>query len=87
MGPVVSPDPARLAALLGGYRQQHTLGGADLDRLPDAIRFRTLVAAGGNFADAIRKGRAENERPWYWQRYVMAEEIADRARRILEGGD
>lgn len=87
VGPVIPPHPARLEALLGSYRQHHRLTATELDRLPAAIRFRTLVAACDNFAQAIREERPEEERPWYWQRYLMAEAIAVQARRILEGGD
>ena len=80
IGPVLEPDPTRLDALLDGYQKQHTLSKAEIERLPDAIRFRTLIGACATFARAMRKGRPEEERPRYWRRYLMAGEIAGRAR-------
>ena len=80
---LIPADPARLDALLAGYRQQHTLTAGELDHLADAIRFRTLVGACANLARALRQGRPEAVEPWWWQRYVLAETIADRVRAAL----
>jgi Ser/Thr protein kinase RdoA (MazF antagonist) len=81
VGPVIPPAPQRMAALIDGYRDHHTLSEAELAHLPEAIGFRTLVAACGDFTRAVTDGRAEDERPWSWQRYRMADQIAERAQR------
>jgi Ser/Thr protein kinase RdoA (MazF antagonist) len=80
VGQIVPADPARLDALLAGYRQQHALTSGELEHLADAIRFRTLVGACANLAHAVRDGKPEAIEPWWWQRCEMAEKIADRVR-------
>jgi Ser/Thr protein kinase RdoA (MazF antagonist) len=85
-GPVVAPDPARMAAVVAGYRQYHTLTAAELDRLADAVRFRTLVGAAASFATLIERGRDPHEAPWWWQRYLGAAPLAERARRHFTRG-
>jgi Ser/Thr protein kinase RdoA (MazF antagonist) len=84
VAPIIPADPARLNALLAGYRQHHAPSAGELAHLADAIRFRTLVGACANLADAVRDGRPEAVEPWWWQRCEMAEQIADRVRAALE---
>ncbi len=89
--PTLPPDPTRVSAVIDGYCQHHRLADAELDRLPDAIRFRALVYGAVSFAHAI----ASNAQPaasngqafashWWWQRALAADEIADRARKQFE---
>src|SRR5206468_3787034 len=63
VGPVEPPDPARLDALLAGYRQHHALTSGELEHLADAIRFRTLVGACANLAHAVRDARPDAVEP------------------------
>jgi Ser/Thr protein kinase RdoA (MazF antagonist) len=83
VGPVVPPDPARLDALLDGYAAYHRPPAAELERLTDAVRFRTLVAACADFARAV--ARQTEPVPWGWQRYLAAGAIAGRIRARLGG--
>jgi hypothetical protein len=53
----------------------------ELDRLPSAIRFRSLVAAAGSLRRRIdQRGEGDGTEPWWWRRFRAADEIADRAR-------
>ena len=83
VGPVLPPDAARLDALLDGYAAHHRPPAAELDRLADAVRFRTLVAACADFARSVAQ-RTEDV-PWGWQRYLAADALADRIRARLGG--
>jgi Ser/Thr protein kinase RdoA (MazF antagonist) len=82
--PPLPPDPARVEAIIAGYSQYHTLTFAELDRLPDAIRFRALVYGAVSFATSIREYGREDEDRWWWRRYEAAEDIAERASSCLE---
>jgi hypothetical protein len=74
---VILPAPQRMAALIDGYREHHALGETELAQLPEAIGFRTLIGA-CRFARAVTDGRTEDQCPWNWQRYLMAEQVAER---------
>jgi Ser/Thr protein kinase RdoA (MazF antagonist) len=79
------PDPRRLAAVVDGYREHRTPSADELDRLPSAIRFRSLVAAAGSLARrAEQEGPPGEDEPWWWRRFLAADEIAERARRHFE---
>ncbi|GAC1343015.1 MAG: hypothetical protein NVSMB27_02500 [Ktedonobacteraceae bacterium] len=84
MGEPFIPDMRRIPAIVDGYCQHHLLTPTELDRLPDAIRFRTIVYGACSFAADILKYGKEEETPWWWARYSAAEEIADRARERFE---
>jgi Ser/Thr protein kinase RdoA (MazF antagonist) len=80
-------DPRRLAAVVDGYKDYRTPSADELDRLPSAIRFRSLVAAAGSLARRIEQERVVgDEDPWWWRRFLAADEIAERARRRFERG-
>lgn len=76
----LGPDRGRVAAIAAGYARHQHLRSADLDRLPDAIRFRSVVAGAASLAEAIIGGWADDGPSWWWNRYVAADEIARRAR-------
>jgi Ser/Thr protein kinase RdoA (MazF antagonist) len=80
-GPILPPEPARLAALLDGYAPHHRLSAVELEHLPDAVRFRALIAACDLFARAVATGTELNDRPW--RRYLAAEGVAERIRARL----
>jgi len=82
--PSLAPDPARVAAMVDGYCQYHTLTPAELEYLPDAIRFRAIVYGACSFAASIARDGNEDEDLWWWRRYSAAEEIAERARKRFE---
>lgn len=84
VGALIPPDPRRLEAIVAGYSRYHTLSGVELDRLADAIRFRTLVGGAAAFARLIIRERSPNAETWWWQRYAAADEIAARARRCID---
>lgn len=82
--PELAPDLQRIPALVEGYCQYHLLTPEELDYLPDAIRFRSLVYGSCHLAEAIRQRRYEDDEQWWWLRYQAADEIASRARECFE---
>jgi Ser/Thr protein kinase RdoA (MazF antagonist) len=75
------PDPRRLAALIDGYAAHRAPSSQELARLPSAVRFRALVAGAGSLARRIeRKVADDGAEPWWWARFLAADEIAGRAR-------
>ncbi len=79
--PPLRPDPKRVEVLVAGYCEHHTLRTAELDRLPDAIRFRALIYGAVSFATSVKQRGREDEDQWWWRRYEAAEDIAERAQR------
>lgn len=77
--PPLVPDPARLRAIVAGYRQHRQLNSAELGRLPDAIRFRALVFGAVDFAARVRENTRDDELPWWLARYNAAPSLAARA--------
>ncbi len=82
--PKLEPDPRRIAAIIDGYCQHHLLTLPELNKLPDAIRFRSIVYGACSFAESISRYGEEDESDWWWKRYIAAEEVAERARRQFE---
>lgn len=80
---VYRPSQERIAAILAGYCQHHTLTPAELERLPDAIRFRSLVYGACHFASAVADHEQEDHPQWWQLRYAAAEEIAALAQRCF----
>lgn len=85
------PDPARVTAIIDGYCHYHRLTTAELERLPDAMRFRSLVFGAWSMAETIRRGDqglADDGQAfasaWWWRRYLAADELAERARKQFE---
>lgn len=78
------PDPRRVAAIVDGYCRHHRLTPQELDRLPDAIRFRAVVACAGGLRRMIREGQASDGADWAWARYAATDEIAARTRERFE---
>ena len=76
----LTPDPNRMAAVINGYCRHHRLTPRELERLPDAVRFRAVIACAGGLWSMIREGRASDGADWAWARYAAAVEIAARAR-------
>jgi Ser/Thr protein kinase RdoA (MazF antagonist) len=64
----------RIAAIVEGYCCYHALTPIELERLPDAIRFRCLVYGACHFASAIA-GHQQEDPQWWWLRYTAAKEI------------
>ncbi|GAB3747698.1 phosphotransferase enzyme family protein [Microlunatus parietis] len=88
-GPPAPPDPARLAAVAAGYRNEFTLTRTDLDALPFAVSFRVLVNATvgfGNFLIAGRHPLTEPSIRWSLDRLRAAPRIAADLRQLLETG-
>jgi Ser/Thr protein kinase RdoA (MazF antagonist) len=82
------PDPldlSRVDHLLDGYRRHQTLTPAELEYLPDAVRFRPAVVAARELAEGIERGAAPDPGGW-WERYAEADAVATYARRSLERG-
>lgn len=77
-------ETSRIQAVIQGYHQHYQLTSDELDYLPDAIRFRSLVFGACSFADAIAQHRNAEFSQWWWKSYCMAKEIADTAREYFE---
>lgn len=71
-------------AVIEGYCRHVVLTEAELERLPDAVRFRPLVLAAREFAQSIESGKPADPTGW-WTRYVEAETVAAHARTAMEG--
>lgn len=73
-----------LQAAIEGYCHYHQLSTDELDYLPDAMRFRSLVYGACSFASAIAHQKSAAFSEWWWKRYCAAELIADQARTYFE---
>ncbi|GHO79028.1 hypothetical protein KSD_67990 [Ktedonobacter sp. SOSP1-85] len=73
-------EDALIRAAIEGYCLHHCLTPVDLDFLPDAIRFRSLVFGTGSFVQAIKRHENTAFSQQWWRRYASAEEIAEKAR-------
>lgn len=78
------PDAERIRAVIEGYCQYHQLTFDELEYLPTAVRFRSLVFGACSFATAIAKRENAEFSQWWWQRYCVTEEIVDMARSCFE---
>jgi Ser/Thr protein kinase RdoA (MazF antagonist) len=72
---VYHPNEERIAAIIEGYCCYRMLTHIELERLADAIRFRSLVYGACHFASTVVEHRQEDPQ-WWWLRYNAAEEIA-----------
>ena len=74
------PDPTRVEAVVDGYCRHRIPPPRELDLLPDALRFRSLVRTGSRLVHAIETGCPLDEAQW-WAQPFDADALADRARR------
>lgn len=81
--PAVPTDPARVDAVIDGYRRWHVPTPAELERLSDAVRVRPAVIAARSLAQGIEREQSADRTGW-WARYGEADAVAARARQILE---
>lgn len=79
-------NEANVRAVVEGYSQHHLLTAKELDHLADAIRFRSLIFGACSFAASIAQYEDAEFSQWWWRRYGMAEEIADKAALYFERG-
>ena len=70
------PDEGRVAAVVEGYCRHHALTPGQLDRLADAVRFRSIVFGAASLAAAIRATGDEGPARWWQVRYEAADDIA-----------
>lgn len=80
------PDLGRVDHLLDGYGRHHALTDAELELLPDAVRYRPAVIAARTLLESIDRHESGDPTPQpqgWWQRYAEAEDVAVRAREIL----
>jgi len=81
----VTPDPDRVVAIVDGYARYRTPTVDELDWLPDAMRFRSLLYGAAHIAKCAEEGRETVSETWWWERYEAADEVATRARLRFEG--
>ena len=79
--PGAPPDEGRVAAVIEGYCRHHALTPGELNRLADAVRFRSIVFGAASFAAAIRETGDGGPAQWWQVRYEAAGDIARWARR------
>jgi Ser/Thr protein kinase RdoA (MazF antagonist) len=77
------PMQDAVEAVIDGYCRHIVLTVAELERLPDAVRFRPLVIAAREFAQSIESGQLSDSSGW-WTRYTEAEAVAAHARTAME---
>jgi Ser/Thr protein kinase RdoA (MazF antagonist) len=82
--PHFDPDSARVRAVIDGYCRYHLPAPAELDRLVDTMRFRTIVYGVVCFAEAIAEHGQRDDDTWWRPRYEAADELATRARALFE---
>ncbi len=84
---LIGPDPVQIRvaveAVIDGYCRHHLLTRAELERLPDAVRFRPVVVAAREFATSLERGEPSDPSGW-WARYGEAETVAAHARIAME---
>ncbi|GHO61913.1 hypothetical protein KSC_008050 [Ktedonobacter sp. SOSP1-52] len=73
-------EDALIRAAIEGYCLHHCLTPAELDYLPNAIRFRSLVFGTVSFVQAIKQHENTAFSQQWWRRYASAKEIAEKAR-------
>lgn len=79
--PPLPPEPARIEALVAGYRRHRQPTEVELGRLADAIRFRALIYGAADFAR--RSGEATTaDNLWWRARYDAAAPLARRVREL-----
>jgi Ser/Thr protein kinase RdoA (MazF antagonist) len=78
----VPPDLTRVDHVLAGYRRHQRLTPAEVEHLPDAVRFRPAVVAARELAASIERDEPEPPTGW-WRRYPEADAVAARARLVL----
>lgn len=81
----VTPDPDRVVAIVDGYARYRTPTVDELDWLPDAMRFRSLLYGAAHIAKCAEEGRETVSETWWWERYEAADEVATRTRLRFEG--
>jgi Ser/Thr protein kinase RdoA (MazF antagonist) len=77
------PTQDAVEVVIEGYRRHIVLTSAELERLPDAVRFRPLVIAAREFAKSIECGKPSDPTGW-WTRYAEAETVAAHARTAMK---
>jgi len=78
-----APDLGRLRSVIDGYRRERLPSATELEQLPEAMRFRSLVAAACSLAQRIRRGLREDPSPWWWARYIASDALAEQARQAF----
>jgi Ser/Thr protein kinase RdoA (MazF antagonist) len=69
-----------IKSIVEGYTKHHRIGTQEVERLPDAILFRSLIFGAVNFLKVVFGETKDDESLWWWRRYTASEEIAKRAR-------
>lgn len=78
------PDAELVQSIVDGYCQHRVLSSIELERLPDAIRFRSIVYGACSFAEKITKGSVVQDAEWWSTRLTIADELATIARKHFQ---
>ncbi len=81
----LAPNPDRVVTIVDGYARYRTPTIDELDWLPDAMRFRSLLYGAAHVAKCAEEGLETVSETWWWERYDAADEVANRARLRFEG--
>jgi Ser/Thr protein kinase RdoA (MazF antagonist) len=80
------PNRQRVDAIVDGYARFRRPTDAELDLLPDAMRFRGLLYGAGHLRQTVAQESDTLTESWWWERYQIADELAERARGRLGVG-
>jgi len=81
----LTPNSDRVVAIVDGYARYRTPTRDELDWLPDAMRFRSLLYGAAHIAKCVEQGLETVSETWWWERYEAADEVANRVRLRFEG--
>lgn len=81
----LAPNPDRIGAIVDGYARYRTPTVDELDWLPDAMRFRSLLYGAAHVAKCAEEGLETVSETWWWERCESADEIATQARTRFKG--
>lgn len=76
-------SPARVDAIVAGYRAHVTLEPEEVARLAAVMRNRPLIFACGRYRRAVLQGSIPTGDEWWWPDGALADAIAERARPTL----
>jgi hypothetical protein len=80
----IPPNPGRIEAIVDGYASRRLPAPEELDWLADAMRFRGLLYGAGHLRAVVERGLDDVTETWWWERYLAAEDLAERARKRFE---
>lgn len=79
-----APAPALPSPRPGVQTPRRRLPDAELELLPDAMRFRGLLYGTGHLTETVERGMEELPQTWCWERHEVADKVALRVGARIE---